>query len=106
MFDQDQQRDYAEEEYNRRLMREESEEECDCEDHAEYEDNWSRCAECGDPIDYCQGHADIYARCPWCQSDDAEDYSPDLCRAHLAEYEGLSVDELDRRDKEEAWDLL
>ncbi len=59
--------------------------------------------DCGDPTDYCQGHGE---KCPWCQSDDAEDYSPNLCRAHLAEYEGLSVDELDRRDQEEAYDLL
>jgi hypothetical protein len=88
------QRDYAEEEYNRLLI--EKQESAD----------WPECTKCGEPIDYCQGHGNIYAWCPWCQSDDAEDYSPHLCRAHLAEYEGLSVDELDRRDREEAYDLL
>lgn len=47
------------------------------------------------------------SRCPWCR--DVEDDDPDtdtLCRSHLAEYEGLSEDELDRRDREEAYDLL
>lgn len=87
----DDERDYAEEQYNAALM---------------HEDDTPRCAECGDWIDYCQGHGDIYRQCPWCQSEDAEDYSPKLCRFHLAEYEGLSVDELDRRDREEAKDLL
>jgi len=47
-----------------------------------------------------------YGNCPWCIDRDTDEYSEKLCRAHLAEYEGLSVDELDRRDKEEAWDLL
>lgn len=71
-----------------------------------YGDLQSKCPECGDPIDYCQGHGDVYAKCPWCQDDDTDEYSPDLCRAHLAEYEGLSVDELDRRDDEERMELL
>jgi hypothetical protein len=69
-------------------------------------DEYGTCTECDDPIDYCQGHADIYAKCPWCQNDAVEDYDPNLCRAHLAEYEGLSIDEMDRRDREEAYDLL
>ena len=65
------------------------------------------CSECGEPIDYCQGHGAIYAQCPWCQEVETDDPDTDkLCRTHLAEYEGLSVDELDRRDREEAYDLL
>jgi len=99
-MDNDEQRDYAEEEYNLRLLTEEHDtDNCDC-------CYVSKCAECSEPIDYCQGHADIYARCPWCNDDDTDEYSEKFCRAHLAEYEGLSVDELDRRDAEEAKDLL
>jgi hypothetical protein len=46
--------------------------------------------------------------CPWCASEnrDDEDDVEYLCRSHLAEYEGLSENELDRRDAEEAADQL
>lgn len=41
------------------------------------------------------------SRCPWCQGKDTD--SPEgLCRGHLAEYEGLSVAQMDRRDAEQA----
>jgi hypothetical protein len=42
--------------------------------------------------------------CPWCRDDDeAGERDPELlCRTHLAEYEGLSVDQMDRRDTEQA----
>lgn len=48
--------------------------------------------------------------CPWCQ-DPNSDYEPinpekELCRSHLAEYEGLSESELDRMESEQAKDLL
>lgn len=44
--------------------------------------------------------------CAWC-ADPASDYEPadpdrELCRAHLAEHEGLSPAELDRMDAEQA----
>lgn len=39
--------------------------------------------------------------CPWCTDPDAEDWDESLCRVHEAEYEGLSVSELDRRDSEQ-----
>jgi hypothetical protein len=41
--------------------------------------------------------------CPWCAGDgEAGERNPDLlCRPHEAEYDGLSVAELDRRDREE-----
>ncbi len=47
-------------------------------------------------------------RCAWCQ-DPHGDYDPvdperELCIDHLAEYEGVSVDELDRMDREQAAD--
>jgi hypothetical protein len=47
--------------------------------------------------------------CEWCRDPGSDNDEPDtgaLCRPHLAEYEGLSVAELDRRDREEATDLL
>jgi hypothetical protein len=44
--------------------------------------------------------------CPWCLDDNVEEYSPLLCRSHLAEYEGLSEDELDRMEDEQASELL
>ena len=44
--------------------------------------------------------------CPWCAGDPDESFDPDtdadgsraLCRTHEAEYEGMSLDQLDRRD--------
>lgn len=72
-----------------------------------YGDLQSRCAECSEPIDYCQGHADIYNACPWCNDEDDDEPDTDtLCRSHLAEYEGLSEDELDRMEDEQASELL
>lgn len=48
-MDQDQQRDYAEENYNRRTM----------EEYDGYSlTNWE-CPWCGEPIDYCQGHGEL-----------------------------------------------
>ena len=48
--------------------------------------------------------------CIWCQAPDSdqEPMNPEgqLCRGHLAEYEGLSLDGLDRMDAELAADLL
>lgn len=40
--------------------------------------------------------------CPWCtgSDDDEPDYDT-LCLAHQAEYEGLSINELERRDREQ-----
>lgn len=43
--------------------------------------------------------------CPWCADPDSTDDSPDprlLCHTHLAEFEGLSVDQMDRRDRIQA----
>lgn len=41
--------------------------------------------------------------CEWCAGSEEDAERPeDLCRPHLAEYEGLSESELDRRDSEEA----
>lgn len=50
-------------------------------------------------------------KCPWC---DGSDYEPGddieaarlLCRPHLAEYDGLSLDGLDRMEREQAADRL
>lgn len=41
--------------------------------------------------------------CPWCANPSAEDTDrPDLlCRAHEAEYDGLTLNQLDRRDFEQ-----
>lgn len=47
-----------------------------------------------------QGKA-VKIMCPWCTDPDAEDWDESLCRVHEAEYEGLSVSELDRRDSEQ-----
>lgn len=46
------------------------------------------------------------AKCPWCADDSADEYSNALCRFHVAEYEGLSLDGLDRMEAEQAADLL
>lgn len=51
------------------------------------------------------------SNCLWCRVPDSEDIDDPatLCRDHEAEWEGLSVDELDRRDREwraEELDLL
>lgn len=41
--------------------------------------------------------------CPWCAGSANEDPDTDmLCWAHLAEHEGLSEDELDRMESEQA----
>ena len=45
-------------------------------------------------------------RCAWCANRDEEEVVVGLCRWHLAEYEGVTVAELDRQDAEEAYDLL
>ena len=41
--------------------------------------------------------------CLWCRVPDSEDIDDPstLCEAHEAEFEGLSVDELQRRDREQ-----
>lgn len=43
------------------------------------------------------------ATCEWCRNPDAEDADDPfwLCDAHAAEYEGLTVAELERRDREQ-----
>lgn len=45
------------------------------------------------------------SRCEWCRGIESDDPAA-LCRGHLAEHEGLSVDGLDRMEREEAYDLL
>lgn len=51
--------------------------------------------------------------CPWCLDQtsefepfDSDDADATLCRAHVAEYEGLSLDGLDRMEAEQAYDQL
>lgn len=45
------------------------------------------------------------ACCLWCAGFDDDD--PDqLCREHLAEYECTTVEDLDRMEREQAYDLL
>jgi pyruvate-formate lyase-activating enzyme len=49
-------------------------------------------------------------RCIWCRNPDS-DQEPEypekeLCNSHLAEYEGLSEDELNRMYQEERMDLI
>lgn len=46
--------------------------------------------------------------CLWCQEPDSEDVDDPrtLCRDHEAEWEGMSVDELDRRDREQLAEWL
>lgn len=51
--------------------------------------------------------------CPWCLDQtsefepfDSDDADATLCRAHVAEYEGLSLDGLDRMEAEQAKDFL
>ena len=43
--------------------------------------------------------------CLWCAGSDAEDPGPNACRPCLAEYEGMSVAELDRMEAEQAAEL-
>lgn len=50
------------------------------------------------------------AKCVWCKTP-GTDYEPgdpegELCRSHLAEYEGLSLDGLDRMEAEQVADRL
>lgn len=53
-------------------------------------------------------------KCHWCKDglsspyepSDSKDAEKHLCRGHVAEYEGLSLDGLDRRDDEEMYDQL
>ena len=40
--------------------------------------------------------------CEWCLDESAEDITENLCRMHLAECEGLSLDGLDRMESEQA----
>lgn len=45
--------------------------------------------------------------CPWCADPESEaDWSEAFCREHTAEYECTTLDELDRQEREEAYDLL
>lgn len=55
------------------------------------------------------GLTEVTGCCVW--ADPATDYDPvdpvtELCRVHYAEYEGLSLDGLDRMDAEQAADRL
>jgi hypothetical protein len=48
--------------------------------------------------------------CPWCGGIDYEPFDSDdadqnLCRGHVAEFEGLSLDGLDRMESEQAKDF-
>jgi hypothetical protein len=53
-------------------------------------------------------------KCPWCKDgltspfepEDEDDAEMSLCRGHAAEYAGLSLDGMDRRDSEESYDML
>jgi hypothetical protein len=54
-------------------------------------------------------------KCPWCvaypqmsdfEPEDDEDAEMTLCRGHLAEFSGLSLDGLDRMESEQLYDLL
>ena len=53
-------------------------------------------------------------KCPWCKDglsspfepEDEDDALMHLCTGHAAEYAGMSVDEMDRRDSEESYDML
>lgn len=53
-------------------------------------------------------------KCPWCKDglsspfepEDDEDAEMSLCRGHAAEYAGLSLDAMDLRADNEAYDLL
>lgn len=42
-------------------------------------------------------------KCEWCRNPNADDAANpfDLCDSHAAEYEGISVSELYRRDREQ-----
>lgn len=43
--------------------------------------------------------------CPWCHGNDTDYDERDLCRPHLAEFEGLTLSELDRMLDEQADEL-
>lgn len=43
--------------------------------------------------------------CPWCRDPNSE-AEEGLCRMHEAELEGLSLSEIDRRDREQLLDML
>lgn len=53
-------------------------------------------------------------KCAWCKDglsspfepEDSDDADMHLCRGHVAEYEGLSLDGLDRMESEQAYDYL
>jgi hypothetical protein len=53
-------------------------------------------------------------KCPWCKDglsspfepEDEDDAEMSLCRGHAAEYAGLSLEGMDRRDSEEMYDQL
>lgn len=78
-MDNDEQRDYAEEAY------------------------WQNyCPECDAPHE-----GDCPEPCVWCNEEEDDDPDPEtLCLDHQAEYEGISVNELLRRTRKEAYDLL
>lgn len=49
--------------------------------------------------------------CLWCKGtdyepSDSDDADQTLCRGHVAEYEGVSLDGLDRMEAEQAYDRL
>jgi hypothetical protein len=64
------------------------------------------------PSDWCVTASG--APCKWCADGDASTFEPadsddadaTLCRGHVAEYEGTSLDGLDRMEAEQAYDLL
>lgn len=41
------------------------------------------------------------AKCPWCKNPNSAEDSPNLCAMHAAESEGLSVEQYERRDREQ-----
>lgn len=43
--------------------------------------------------------------CSWCVNPNAEEDDGTLCCSHLAEYEGLSESELNRRDSEQGAEM-
>jgi steroid 5-alpha reductase family enzyme len=42
-----------------------------------------------------------HTECPWCEDSNNDEWSPLLCYLHLAEYEGVSIAELQRMEEEQ-----
>lgn len=44
--------------------------------------------------------------CAWCANPNAEGWDESLCLDHQAEYEGVTVDQLERRDRDQYAEYL